>query len=771
MDGRMTDDINNDDVEILEEIKTNVASFKAYFDQNYTTFNDFRLIIYDTSLSQQDKLTLQAQQRPTLEANLLPAQISRLIGEFSSQEFTYNITPSEEISEKFFDDQMLPKPGLPQAVNAQPNAQQSPAGANNIQAGQQPNQKPMKQMFNAPSKEYVEDIKFSEGLTRHLNYIFKSSGNHHVQQEFMRDLLTGGWSIFEMYLDYDNPMSVMPKINVRMPDDVTMCGFDPKAKWVSKGDGDFCFKNFLMSKEDFILYYPHIDISSLNFNEDASPGDWTFTNGAMDCIMVCDYWKKEKKLVDIVQINTGDTIPVSLYKKRKEQGADIYKTSDVRRTKIEKIVRYRVIENQLIETEETIWQGLPLVFGKGDGAKIKENSQAVPKEKLLPYVYHARDIQRFRNYALNTLANEIENIIQHKLMVAQEAYPTQPQWQSAYTDYQNAQVLFYKSRYDDNPEQIIPNPVQPVPRLPAPPEIMQAFQETERTISNILGTMPMPANNNLTDLSGKAVVEAAMQSNPTAVPYVVGLSHAMERVAQVYTDTLPALVEKYPYLYTLSPENETEKMLLTSHRLKQFKYFPGQMKVNIKVGASYSVQKQQAMMLVTRLMQMSPQLQQFFSTKGLPYILDNLEGKNVDALKLTIEDFVNQQEQVMQQQQQMQMQQQQAEMQNNPAMMKMQIEQQKLQMQMQDMQAKHQIELMRINLDKEKMLADIEMSKRKDQLDLEKFRLEHHDRTVNTILTAEDNHHKHMVDTHKAITDQKKASEKKSSTKTKAKKE
>ncbi len=779
--GPMDWSINSDDINLIKEIKCNVAAFETYFRKNYDRYNEFRLIIYDTSLSQQDKLVLTSQQRPTLEANLLPAQISRLLGEFSIQEFSFDISPTEELERKFMEDQYTPgsgveanspKPPMPpqpmqQALNGAMGGQQPgqpPAPGAPPQAPQQgmPPQQQQPNMFPPPPAELKKEIKIAEGLSRHLNYMFTNTRNHHVQQEFMKDLLTGGWSVLELEVQYDHPMSMTPRMIPTMPEDRTLCGFDPKARLESKEDGDFCYKKFLMSREDFELMYPESDINAIKFESSTSDSDWTFKNNDIDVLIICDYWKKEKKAVDIVKLSTGDVVPVELYKKLSAANPEITKMGKPRKTIVEKICRYRVIDNQVVEREETLFKGLPLIFGRGDGAFLKYNSNETVTEQLIPYIYHARDMQRFRNYTLNSLANEIENIMQHKLMVAQEAYPTQPQWQMAYTNYQNAAVLFYKSRYDDNPDQLIPNPVQPIPRMPAPPEIMQAFAQSGSVISNILGTMESPTQNNINDLSGEAVVQAQMHANPTAIPYITGMAHALERVAQLYIDTLPEFIEHYENLPIITEKAKKEKFNVNGKTKDKFNYFPGQLKVDIKVGASYAVQKQQALLMVSKLMGMSPQLQQFFSTKGLPYILDNLEGKNVDALKLEIEDWVNQQSQIMQQQTQMQMQMQQQEMQNNPAMIKAQVDQQKLQMdgqnnsqklqlETQKMQMQHQIDMLKLELEHNKLDAELHMSYRKDVMEIEKSKLDHHDRSINTILKAEDQHHKHSKESFESM--------------------
>src|ERR1700682_5162165 len=98
--GRMDANIDGESKNDLTRYKTNISNFETFFAKNYARFNEFKILVYESSLTQQDKQALTAMQRPTLEANMLPAMIARLLGEFGAQEFAYEITPSEELERK-----------------------------------------------------------------------------------------------------------------------------------------------------------------------------------------------------------------------------------------------------------------------------------------------------------------------------------------------------------------------------------------------------------------------------------------------------------------------------------------------------------------------------------------------------------------------------------------------------------------------------------------------------------------------------------------------
>ena len=70
----------------LERIKTNVRRAYDYFKPNYDRFNDFRLFVFESSLTSDEITLLSTIGKPQLEFNILEAYISRLLGEFSKQE-------------------------------------------------------------------------------------------------------------------------------------------------------------------------------------------------------------------------------------------------------------------------------------------------------------------------------------------------------------------------------------------------------------------------------------------------------------------------------------------------------------------------------------------------------------------------------------------------------------------------------------------------------------------------------------------------------------
>lgn len=674
--------------ESLSRIKDSVRNAHDYFQSNYERYNDFRRFVFETSLRPEDIQLLQSLGKPQLEFNVLEAYISRLLGEFSKQE------PDIEVSA---DDQNQADPLT---------------------------------------------IKIVE---QHLRHTLCDSKNHHTRYEVYKDLLSGGMSVLKVTTDYANPMSMHQVINFERVEP-TLCGFDSLAKYSHKGDGRFCFELFPKTKKDFEEEFPEIDISNISFSRKFQGFNWSYINDKTEVILLVDYYEKKKKNIEIVSLKDGKVMTMKKYKEMLDRWGDLTVPPAIvnkRKTTQEVICRYRLIENQIIEYVETDFAHFPLVFVDGNSIKIKGANGGDIRQVIRPYVYHARDAQRLKNFSGIALANEIENIIQHKIKIAKEAMPKEAIFQEAYKNVQRASVLVYNQFYEGNPDQPIPNPISEVNRVPAPPEIIQGFTSTDSQIQQILGSYDASLGINDNQLSGVALVEAATQSNAAAMPYIVGYLQGFQRAAQIYVDLMPKYYTTPRTLPVMDGEGEKSYVMINQDQGFDMFYDANALNVVVKAGASFTVQKSRTVMMVKEMMGMSPLFAQFIAEKGLPFVLDNMEGKGIEELKKMVDGWL----QEMQQQKQLAMQQQQQEMQNNPAMLKQKNDAMKLQLESQKAQAQFAVDMQKLQADEKKVMIDAQMSNQEHLVQVIKANTERFAKEVDLQLRAKDMHHKHLKET------------------------
>lgn len=688
----MTRDVARRYQDNLASIKKTVRNAHDYFKDNYDRYNEFRKFVFESSLTNDEITLLMTMNRPQLEFNVLEAYISRLLGEFSKQE------PDIEV--------------------------------------------------NAYDEDKADPITIKV-VQQHLRHVFMDSNNEHLRYEVYKDLLSGGFSAVKVYTEYEHPMSMNQVIKFSRCEP-TLAGFDKLARLSHKGDGNFCFEMFPKSKEEFMDEYPDVSINSLSFRRDFAGFNWSYINDNSKVVVVCDYYEKKRKEETIVQVRDGRVMTKSDYNKMLDNWNDITVPPGLvgkpRKTLIDRIVRYRVIENQVLEYEETDFTYLPIVFIDGNSLMIKTPTNGNIRQVTRPYVYHAKGAQRLKNFAGISLANEIENTVQHKFMVAKEALPKEEQFLDAYKDVQKEAVLVYNSVHEANPEMPISNPIREVQRVPAPPEISQSFVGADALIQGVLGSYDASLGINNNQLSGIAIVEGASQSNATAMPYIVGCLQGFQRLAQIYVDLMPKYMVTPRTLPIIDEDGRRHYVKINQEMGMPMDFDTNVLNVVIKAGASFQVQKSRTIMMIKEMMGMSPLFSQFMAEKGLNFILDNMDGKGIEELKAMTNEWVTQYQQEKAQAQAMQQQ----ASQQNPAMMRAQLDAQKLQAQQQKAAQDFQLDLAKLQHDQQKLMTDLHLGRESANVQLVKALTEKFAKQVDLEIKRQDMHHRHSKDVFEA---------------------
>jgi len=673
--------------EQLERIKTNVRRAYDYFKPNYDRYNEFRRFVFESSLREEEITLLMTLSKPQLEFNILEAYISRLLGEFSKQQ------PDIEVSA---DDQNTADPTT---------------------------------------------IKI---LEQHLRHTLTDAKNHHTKYEIYKDLLSGGFSTLKVSTDYASPMAMHQVINIERAYDPTLCGFDQLARYSHKGDGRFCFELFPMSQDDFEDEYPEIPTNELNFRRDFAGFNWSYLNDSTPIIIVGDYYEKKKKRVTIVQLRDGTVKTKKEYDEMLDTWGNIEMPPAIigkpRVSETDIICRYRLIENRIIEYTDTDFTHLPLVFVDGNSIMIKTPKNGNVRQVTRPYVYHAKGAQRLKNYAGIALANEVENIVQHKFIIKKEALPKEEDFLQAIKDIQKPSNIVVNAFYEENPDIPIPEPIREIIKVPAPAEVLQAFSGSDQLIQNILGSYDASLGINNNQLSGIALVEAATQSNAAAMPYIVGYLDGYQRAAQIYVDLFPKYYTTNRTIPVMDEEGKKSYAKINSSDGVNMFYDANALNVIVKAGASFQVQKSRTIMMIKEMMGMSPLFAQFIAEKGLNFVLDNMEGRGIDQLKKMVDGWL----QEMKQQKQIAMQQQQQEAQNNPATIRNQLAQQKMQIDSQHNQQEYMIDLAKLQQEDKKMDNELKLAHNDTMIEIIKANAEKFSDQAHLRLEHRDMAHRHL---------------------------
>lgn len=701
-------DSDNSKKETLARIKKNVGNSYLYFKENNQRYHDFRKYVFKSSINETQRTVLKGMNKPIIEFNILEAYLSRLLGEFSKHEPSIEVTPADGV----------------------------------------------------PIDSAVLDL-----VEGHMRHILHTANKNSFSYEIYKDLLAGGFSVAKVWTDYSSPMSFDQQIYLSRVFDPTITGFDPMARASHKGDGQYSFEIYPLTEEDFKREYPNVKLNEVKFERDVQGFNWSYRDAQDNkIILITDYYEKKKRKVKILKLANGRVITEKNYKKLqeywiKEQFIEQLPivVGSPRKTELETICRYRLIETEILEYVETDYCYLPHVFVDGNSIILTQGTSNNTHQMTRPYIYHAKGVQDLKNFSGQCLANYLENLIQHKFIIMKEAIPQEEDYLTALNNIQQANTIVVNAFSEQNPDKAIPNPIREVVNVPAPPEVMSTFQVTEPTTQTILGSYASNLGQNDNDLSGKAVIESASVGNAAAMPYVVGYLQALTQIGNIIVDLMPKYLVGKRSIAVQDKSGEKKYQKINQDGSPYLDYDERAINVNIDSGVNFQVQKNQAMIQIIQLMQASEEFAAFMnSEEGLPILVDNLTVYGSDRMKEAVPKWM----QAQQQKQQQQMQQQQEMMKMDPAFIRAQAELMKNQETAQQNQVENQIAIAQLQVDKEIAQAKLMEAESKislsqiDQVirleDAETSRFNHSIDNATKIAEIEFKEHQKNIDIHGA---------------------
>jgi hypothetical protein len=693
----------------LPRIKNNIEKAQRYFADNCKTFHWFNNFVFNTTLSQAEKSVLNELDKPVIEFNICEAYISRLLGEFDKHE------PAIEVS-------------------ANPGYKVNP-----------------------------EVIEFVEN---HLRYKLMQANKDGFSSELMKDLTGGGFGVIKITTSYLSPMSFEQDINFEHIADPTNVWFDPDARKPHKGDGKFVVETYRKTLEEIKDEFGNIDLRKLK--QSAGNGGkfrWKYKDGKEEVIVLCDYYEIKKKKVKLYELATGHTVTQPQYEelmREWEEGGYIEQppaVTRVRMTDFKTLCRYVLIESEILAYEETDFNGLNYIFGDGNSRLLREPTAdgdkgfgkfSELKQKTLPYAHNLVGVQRLKNLAGQTLANELELITQQKFAIAEEAIPDQEDFQRGITDPQKPGPIITKAYMDDAGTIPLP-PVQQLGRTEIPAVIPNTFMMADQTSQQLLGSYDAEMGVHNKDLSGKAMFYGSLNSNAASKAPLKGFLTAQTMACQIYVDLLPKYVKTPRTIPIIRKDGKRDFVTVNDGQGPQLNYEENALHINIEAGPSFALQKAMAVQELTTLSQTSPLFAEFINTKGLEVVLDNIEIRGIDHLKELAQEFMKE----LEQRKAAQMQQAQQAAQNNPMLIKAQNERMKIMQQQQKDQVDAQLEAAHIAIDNEKVqnerleiLADIDMAQTQAAVRADEAYSERVRAAVDMAIKAADMSHKHTKETH-----------------------
>ena len=613
--------------------------------------------------------------------------------------------------------------------------------------GEQRKNKPDLMVRSLTGKATQKQIDLRADLVRTISY---QSQNDLVYQTAFKQSLMMGYGAFEISLEYENPRSFNHIIRYELIPDVTRTSFDPTAMKPHKGDGNFCARQYVYTKEEFYATYPNV-LNPVSYADPRSLLDFQWET--RDTIVVCKYTRKEWYPVKLFLLSDGQSVTEDEWDemqeaiKMQEELADssevvgdlIRKTIPTvvgeRMSKDYKIRQYVLTQNQIIEFTDWPSKFLPIIFVDGDSNFI--NGQQYTRS----FIHEAKDAQKFVNYVGSEITAEIKNRRREQWLgtpdniLGNEQMWRNPELQSG--------ILIAKA---DPKTGAMP---QKLPPWELSPTLLQQFQRGSQDMREILGFSENEALQGH-DMSGKARRERKLEGSMSAYVWFDNLNQAIEQGGRVVLDLLPVVAgENERHMVVSKADGRTDSLTLNKivgedengDPIRDNVLDAGNYDIEIDTGPSFAVQKDvaleffattiaqnpQVFPLIADLwasqldLQMMPQIKERLKTMVPPQIIAKEEGKQLPPQP------PNPQEQMMQ----MEMAQKQQEMQVSAQKMKLEeqalleraeelkirkekhlLDQAEMILKAQEMQSKMGLEQQKIKVEHGKLLLDADRSEK-----------------------------------------------------------
>jgi len=565
---------NDGDKEITDLVNECVSHWDECWADNVRSFKDSMKKNFEGPMSDSTKNNLKSDDIMPFECNTLEAHISRLLGDFSLANMGIKVTPSD----------LQPESQIPGLITAA------------------------------------------------FEQIFYKSDSDTMQTQVNRNQLGGGYGVMRVKKVYTDESSFSTEPRIENAPDPTLCGFDPTAVLVHKGDGDYCFE-FVPYTKDYFEDKFNVDPTRISFPAIGNAGNefaWKKNNGKDDIYYVCDFYCKKRKQAKIYRTPKGNLTAAQWNKLREasigtgspEVFVDI-KTFPSRSTQFEKIHRYQVCGDKLLSESVTDLKYLPLVFIDGNSITIQG------KQKVRSLTHNVQQAQEVKDILWSKATDLLMRQDKSKLLIAEEAMPTSEESKLPWKNPQKSYSMYvYKAYKKEESGQVMPVPPPTImPPEPISQELLAAKSEADQLIQLGLGSFDAQQGNiGPQVVSGKAILAGAAQSNAAARPYLINFASCFRQVIDILVDLIPKCYKEFAQFNVKNDTGDKEVVTLNGPGgLQASDLEPNKLNVYVSLDGSFEAQRANAMQQLTQLSTTNAGLAQLLSGPGLPLLLKNLD--------------------------------------------------------------------------------------------------------------------------------------------------
>ncbi len=474
-------------------------------------------------------------------------------------------------------------------------------------AGEQRKNKPDLIVRSLTGKASQKQIDLRADLVRTIAY---QSETDLVYQTAFRSALITGFGAFQILLDYESPRSFNKVVRYDIIPDATMCMWDPTASKPHKGDGNYCGRSYLLTRDEFNATYPYVT-NPVSFVNPYMLMD--IQRQTKDTITLCDIYKKEWFPLRIIQLDNGDSVTEEeweniqdIFKKESKmiEGSQaerilmngLPKIKAERLTQDYKVMHYRMLRDQIVDFSEWPSRQLPIPFVDGDS--YWHDGRQYTKS----FIHEARDAQKCVNYFNSEIASEIKNRRREQWIGTPDNIAGQEQmWRNP-----ELQMGILLAKPDPKSGAM---PIK-MPAWEISQGLMMNAQRAAQDIREILGFSETEELQGR-DVSGKARRERKLEGAMSAYVFYDNLNQAIAQGGRVVNDLLPHIAGDDERHMVITKADSKSQSIILNKRGKdgeiENQIEAGDFDVEIDTGASFAVQKEISLEFLQQTMAVAPQ--------------------------------------------------------------------------------------------------------------------------------------------------------------------
>ncbi len=467
--------------------------------------------------------------------------------------------------------------------------------------------------INQKNHGVQQTVDLLQNLVRGIAYDSKSQVQY---QNTFTDTIQTGYGAIRICHEYENALSFNQRIYVEHIPVPEQAFFDPSAQKPTKEDGHFCGTYVTMSLDTFKQMYP--DIKSPQSYPDQSPTSY-FSWGDRNSISVVDYYEKVWFKIDLLFLEDGQTMTRPAYEEYTKKILEIDPDFPVpiiensRKSDDYKIVKYRMIYNNVLDRREFPSHVMPVIFADGDSYTLDG------EQRTQAFITHAIDAQRFLNYAGVAIAQSIKNSRREQFIAtADNVRGYEKQWTNPE---QWKGTLLY------NPDKVTKGGPVKLPPSEVPQTLMQNYERAATDIQNILGFFNANLGGPTREISGIAINSKIRQGNTSVAVYEDNMLRVVEQVGRCVLDMIPRIYDTERNVGILLADGKTETAMINERQSDgtvENDLTKGSFDIQVQAGESFGIQKENALNALLEMIKVDPRLMPLIAD----LIADNLDIEN-----------------------------------------------------------------------------------------------------------------------------------------------